>query len=135
MEDEFVRHNQNASSSGRLALRPGYGTRGKPILLRSNFFEVFVRDSAVYYIYKIGIKPEKPPKRHLKEIFGKIMKSPRVVQADGSSDGAAELVLLKQLSNLEDMNIGCDQNGNADHGARRKAIIHPGIRAWLTLAL
>lgn len=114
MEDDFVRHNQNASTSDRLALRPGYGTKGKQILLRSNFFEVLVRDTAVYYIYKIIIKPEKPPKRHQKEIFERLMGSKRVIDADGVTDGAAELVTLKQLKELDDMNMGIGGNGNSE---------------------
>ncbi|KAL8996746.1 MAG: hypothetical protein Q9169_003817 [Polycauliona sp. 2 TL-2023] len=59
-EDRRVKHlAPDSSSLGQLAIpsRPSYGTRGKPIVLRSNYFELKADPQSRLFRYEIQISP------------------------------------------------------------------------------
>lgn len=56
-----------------LARRPGYGNKGKRLLLRANFFEAFFRPGGNFFAYKMRIEPTPKIKRHIKQVFKQLV--------------------------------------------------------------
>ncbi|KAJ5168119.1 uncharacterized protein N7482_003713 [Penicillium canariense] len=111
-EDQCIQSSQGArASKGQLALRPGYGTKGRAIVLRANFFEMEFKPSVKFYSYRVKISPEPNPKRHLKEIFANILATPNIAAIGAATDGSTELVTLGEIGNISPLTVKVDMNG------------------------
>ncbi|KAJ5679615.1 hypothetical protein N7462_007859 [Penicillium macrosclerotiorum] len=114
-EEECIRKGKDiCASKGQLARRPGYGTKGRPIILRTNFFEMAFDKNVRFYSYRIGIKPEPEPKRHLKDIFKKLLEEEKVIAVKAATDGVSELVTCAEIKDTRPLPISVDMNGNGE---------------------
>lgn len=103
-----------------MPFRPDYGQKGREIELRANFFEVEIQPRAVFYSYRITLKPENPPKRHIKSAFWKLMRSAPFKNLKPTTDGTTEIVTLIKLTDLSDIPVSIDVNGNGHDGPASK---------------
>ena len=51
-------------NDGTPPVRPGYGTRGTPVILWANFFELITKKDVPVYRYDILVAPEEKGKKH-----------------------------------------------------------------------
>jgi hypothetical protein len=114
-EDEWVSKNKGKrAEKGQLALRPAYGTIGRQIKVRANYFKIDFNPKVTFYSYIAKITPEPKAKRHLREIWKQILASSDVVKAKGASDNAAELITCARLGEAPVSPIRIQENGG-DH--------------------
>lgn len=57
--------------------RPAYGTRGKPLILWTNYFELTPSNNLVFYRYSASVSPEATG-RKLKRVFELLLQDPRM---------------------------------------------------------
>ncbi|KAJ5814820.1 hypothetical protein N7474_006597 [Penicillium riverlandense] len=106
LEDQTVKQMQDLVSNG-LAYRPGYGTQGRSIVLRANFFEVEFKPNVEYFFYSVSIRPEGAPRGQIREVFEKLMQLPPVLSCNAASDRASEIVACGKLPTVPvDIKIG-----------------------------
>lgn len=111
-EDNWISENKGKrAEKGQLALRPAYGSKGKPIVVRANYFEMSLNPKVNFYSYIAKISPEPKAKRHLREIWKKILSDPEVVKVGAACDNATELVTLGHLGESPVINIQIPENG------------------------
>jgi hypothetical protein len=100
-EDKCISENKGKrAEKGQLALRPAYGTKGKSIVVRANYFEMELKPSAEFHSYIARIDPEPKAKRHLREIWKKVLSYQRIVEVGGACDNATELITLGSLGDI-----------------------------------
>ena len=98
LENEVIKRHKNIAQKPReLARRPAYGTLGRPVILRANFFQVSFSKKTNFYCYRVVIKPEPSVKRLTKEIFRQIMDMDQMIRNHAASDNATEIVALRPL--------------------------------------
>ncbi|KAJ5606324.1 hypothetical protein N7510_009105 [Penicillium lagena] len=108
LEDQSVKQMQGLKTDG-LAYRPGYGTQGRPIVLRANFFEVEFKPNVEYFFYSVSIRPEGALRGQIREVFEKLMQLPHLLSCNSASDSASEVVACGKLPIVPvDIKIGDD---------------------------
>ena len=71
---EHTPRQTQANSGMRPSLRPGYGTKGRPIALRANFFRLNISPQlSDLYHYDVEITPEKCPKSVKRNVVNEII--------------------------------------------------------------
>ncbi|ELR02128.1 hypothetical protein GMDG_05287 [Pseudogymnoascus destructans 20631-21] len=78
--------------------RPAYGTRGKPVVLWANYFELAAAKNLVIYRYHVAISPEAKG-RKLKRVIELLLEDPRL--KNSATDFKAILVSRKKLPDVE----------------------------------
>lgn len=97
-----------------LPLRPGYGTLGRPITLRANFFPVRVPKGPIYD-YNVEISPKTDINRIKARLFVLLEQSPVCApfKSHIAHDGSQRLVSAKQLPQPLDVQIPFYEDGEA----------------------
>ena len=87
-------------------LRPGYGTLGRAITLRANFFAMRLPKGSIYD-YNIEIEPKTDVNRLKARIFELLEQSPECAQHIGyiAHDGSARLVSKQELPQPLDITV------------------------------
>lgn len=79
-ENKVVASNQGISSLSlsdfKLPLRPGYGDRGRPIVLSANYFHLLPDPNLKLYKYNFTVSPRNQKQRIPQRIFAHFLKSP-----------------------------------------------------------
>lgn len=103
--------------TGELASRPAYGTKGREIVLRANYFVMDFKPDVKFHSYIAKISPEPKPKRFLLEVWKQILAMPAIRQAGVATDNATELVTLGNILPLSPLRIRVDDgaNGHKDY--------------------
>ncbi|OBT77828.1 hypothetical protein VF21_03237 [Pseudogymnoascus sp. 05NY08] len=78
--------------------RPAYGTRGKPVVLWANYFELDAAKKLVIYRYHVAVSPEAKG-RKLKRVIELLLEDPRL--RNSATDFKAILVNRKKLPDVE----------------------------------
>ncbi|KFZ01526.1 hypothetical protein V501_09952 [Pseudogymnoascus sp. VKM F-4519 (FW-2642)] len=78
--------------------RPAYGTRGKPVVLWANYFELAAAKNLIIYRYHVAVSPEAKG-RKLKRVFELLLEDPRL--KNSATDFKAILVSRKKLPDVE----------------------------------
>ena len=89
-----------SGSSVRPPKRPGFGTRGRPIALRANFFRLsFLPKLTCLYHYDVEITPNKCPKAVKRDVVNAIVQNNRdTFQGhEPGFDGEKNLISFIQL--------------------------------------
>ena len=87
-------------SESQLPLRPGYGTKGEQIVLRTNYFHIIPEPELLFYRYNVEINPKLIGARKRKRAFRLLLdKAPflDVVRPAVATDYRTMLVTTKQL--------------------------------------
>ncbi|OBZ72736.1 Protein argonaute 1B [Grifola frondosa] len=98
--DQLVTSFKTLNVGAEMPLRPGWGTLGRPIMLRANFFAVKIPTKGVYYNYDVTISPAKDAKGERKgRIFDLLEQSPQCAPYAGhvAHDRSQRLVSAKKL--------------------------------------
>ncbi|EPS33372.1 hypothetical protein PDE_08334 [Penicillium oxalicum 114-2] len=110
-EDECM--GEAPKERGRLALRPGYGSIGREILLRANYFAMSIKPEMKIYSWIAKIEPAPRHKRQLPAIWARILAVGRIAQAAPATDYANELVTIRDIAPAGPLNIHI-QDGNSE---------------------
>lgn len=78
--------------------RPAYGTRGKPVVLWANYFELEASKKLIIYRYHVAVSPEAKG-RKLKRVIELLLEDPRL--KGSATDFKAILVSRKKLADVE----------------------------------
>ncbi|OBT69888.1 hypothetical protein VE03_00457 [Pseudogymnoascus sp. 23342-1-I1] len=78
--------------------RPAYGTRGKPVVLWANYFELAATKSLIIYRYHVAVSPEAKG-RKLKRVIELLLEDPRL--KGSATDFKAILVSRKKFADIE----------------------------------
>ncbi|KFY31959.1 hypothetical protein V493_00653 [Pseudogymnoascus sp. VKM F-4281 (FW-2241)] len=78
--------------------RPAYGTKGKPVVLWANYFELAASKNLIIYRYHVAVSPEAKG-RKLRRVFELLLEDPRL--KDSATDFKAILVSRKKLADME----------------------------------
>ncbi|KAJ5043482.1 hypothetical protein NUH16_000271 [Penicillium rubens] len=99
LEDKFVTESAKASpESNSLARRPGYGTQGRPTVLRANFFPMEFKPNIKFHSYRLKIKPEAKKGQQKFILESMFRQYPLFNQGIGvATDGATEIVTTERL--------------------------------------
>lgn len=117
-EDNWISANKGKrAEKGQLALRPAYGTKGRSIIVRANYFEMELKPTAKFHSYIATISPEPKAKRHLREIWNKVLTHRKIVEVGGACDNATELITVGSLGDIPTLNIQIPEkdNGHKDY--------------------
>lgn len=105
LEDDFMRQKSALGAVvAKLSLnedfptRPAYGTRGKPITLRANYFNLEPAKNLVLYRYHVSVLPEAKG-RKLKRIFDLLLQEPSLARA--ATDFKTFLILRNKVEEIE----------------------------------
>ncbi|KAJ5564715.1 hypothetical protein N7513_000957 [Penicillium frequentans] len=104
-EDQCLKEGPKVAGFEKPARRPAYGSLGKLITVRANFFELSLDPSREFHTYRVAISPEPTPKRLKKDVFDKLLKHERITAVFGSSDMAQELITSGPLESLSPIKI------------------------------
>ncbi|KAJ6083898.1 hypothetical protein N7486_010698 [Penicillium sp. IBT 16267x] len=104
-EDQCLKDGPRSSGFEKPARRPAYGSLGKLITVRANFFEISLDPKREFYSYSVAISPEPQPKRLKKDVFDQLLKHERIAAVYGSSDMAQELITSGPLESLSSIKI------------------------------
>jgi hypothetical protein len=111
-ENQYVKDTaKDAQKKGQLAQRPGYGTTGKAMVLRANFFEMKFKADQEYHSYRVDlywnkagdpngnfVHVEKIPRAHRQFLMDAFLQERRFQGEIGAAtDGTTEIVLNQQL--------------------------------------
>jgi hypothetical protein len=99
LEDEHLAKSLRTPPDERaLARRPGYGTLGRPVLLRANFFDMDFRPGIKFHSYQIKIKPTTIKKNQQIFALEKFLRNYEPFKGIGvATDGATEIVTTERL--------------------------------------
>jgi eukaryotic translation initiation factor 2C len=78
--------------------RPAYGTRGKPVVLWANYYELEAAKNLIIYRYHVAVSPEAKG-RKLKRVIELLLEDPRLINS--ATDFKAILVNRKKLPDVE----------------------------------
>mgnify|MGYP001564986833 FL=1 len=78
--------------------RPAYGTRGKPVVLWANYFELAASKNLIIYRYHVAVTPEAKG-RKLKRVIELLLEDPRLKNC--ATDFKAILVSRKKFADIE----------------------------------
>ncbi|KAJ5971995.1 uncharacterized protein N7479_001913 [Penicillium vulpinum] len=100
LEDRYLAESTKARPEpNSLARRPGYGTQGRPIVLRANFFPMEFKPNVKFYSYRLKIKPD--VKKGQQKFILESMLRQYPLFTDGkvgvATDGATEIVTTGPL--------------------------------------
>ncbi|KAJ5504057.1 hypothetical protein N7463_006931 [Penicillium fimorum] len=99
-----------------LARRPGYGTQGRSIVLRANFFPMEFKPGIIFHSYRLKIKPE-PKKGQQKFILESMLrKYPLFKKIGVATDGATEIVTTELLPK-DSPSFICSMSNGDGHGS------------------
>ncbi|MCJ1459955.1 hypothetical protein MMC28_010334 [Mycoblastus sanguinarius] len=113
-ENKVVASNQELSlgglslSSSRLPPRPGYGTEGRGIILRTNYFAMITNSKARLYKYNVDIKPDPEESKRKRRRIMSLLLSREELRSNGNavaSDYAKTLIAAKELRMGKDGDI------------------------------
>lgn len=99
------------AETGQLAYRPAYGTKGRAMVLRANYFEMNFQPGVSFFSYRAKITPEPKPKRFLLEVWEKILSIQKIKDIGAASDKATELVTLEEIKKMSPLKITVNDNG------------------------
>ncbi|KAM3416787.1 hypothetical protein BST61_g8379 [Cercospora zeina] len=90
--------------------RPGYGTKGKAIVLRTNYFKITTaweakQPEVTLYRYVVGLREPTVSKPKLRRLFNEIFKHPAFSKVKWATDYASMLVTTDKLD-LDNMQKG-----------------------------
>lgn len=88
-----------------MATRPAYGTKGKSLVVRANYFDLELNPNVKFHSYIAKITPEPKPKRHLLQIWDHLLAIPKIAKAGGASDKAGELVTSGSLGEVPTLTV------------------------------
>ncbi|CAG8876133.1 unnamed protein product [Penicillium nalgiovense] len=99
LEDKYVTESAKARpESNILARRPGYGTQGRPTVLRANFFPMEFKPNIKFHSYRLKIKPEAKKGQQKFILESMFRKYPLFNKGIGvATDGATEIVTTERL--------------------------------------
>ncbi|KAL8715517.1 MAG: hypothetical protein Q9220_000853 [cf. Caloplaca sp. 1 TL-2023] len=113
-ENALIRRGEEFSLSGlslddfTLPSRPSYGTKGRPIVLRANYFQMISRPGAVVYRYTIDINPAiklptgKVNRRKTRRLCQLLIASNKNLQGAGIATDFSKIILTAQKLPIED---------------------------------
>ncbi|KAJ5172957.1 hypothetical protein N7492_005550 [Penicillium capsulatum] len=122
-EDKCLAVNKKDLKGGKgiLALRPDFGTKGRKIMLRTNFYEMNINPDAVFYTYRVSLKPEKGLRRHIKTAFRNLMNMEVFKQLHAATDGASEIVTVARMPKVGELLVSGETPGEEEQrGTRNK---------------
>ncbi|KAJ5823479.1 hypothetical protein N7447_005819 [Penicillium robsamsonii] len=116
-EDQYVVESAKARPvSNSLARRPGYGTQGRSIVLRANFFPMEFKPGIVFHSYRLKIKPE-AKKGQQKFILESMLRKYTLFKNIGvATDGATEIVTTELLPK-DSPSFICSMGNGGGHGS------------------
>ncbi|KAJ5374731.1 hypothetical protein N7517_006737 [Penicillium concentricum] len=116
-EDQYAAESAKARPvSNTLARRPGYGTQGRSIVLRANFFPLEFKPGVVFHSYRLKIKPEAKKGQQRFIIESMLRKYPFFRKIGVATDGTTEIVTTELLPEDRPPFICSMSNGNG-HGS------------------
>ncbi|KAL8953104.1 MAG: hypothetical protein Q9222_001042 [Ikaeria aurantiellina] len=113
-ENALIRRGEEFSLSGlslddfTLPSRPSYGTKGRPVVLRTNYFQMISRPGAVIYRYIVEIVPQiKSPtgnvnRRKTRRLIQLLIANDRILQGAGIATDFGKIFLTAQKLPIED---------------------------------
>ncbi|KAJ5380077.1 uncharacterized protein N7496_002505 [Penicillium cataractarum] len=106
-EDQWIAVSKAPSrpKTGEMATRPAYGTKGKPLVVRANYFDLELNPNIKFHSYIAKITPEPKIKRHLLQIWDHLLAIPKIAKAGGASDKAGELVTVGSLGTVPALTV------------------------------
>ncbi|OQE42916.1 hypothetical protein PENCOP_c003G05851 [Penicillium coprophilum] len=120
-EDRYVAESLKARPlANPLAQRPGYGTQGRSIVLRANFFPIDFKPGIRFYSYRLKIEP--PAKKGQQNFIleNMLRNYPLFKKIGVATDGATEIVTAQSLPEDRPPYICSMGNGNG-HGSGSSA--------------
>ncbi|EKV07112.1 Argonaute/Dicer protein, PAZ [Penicillium digitatum] len=134
LEDRYVAESAKARlESGSLARRPGYGTQGRSIVLRANFFPVEFKPNIKFHSYRLKIKPEPKKGQQIFILESMFRKYPLFNKGTGiATDGATEIVTTELFPNNCEPFI-CSMSGGSGQGSGKSKSYTGPWEATLTL--
>ncbi|RFU29653.1 hypothetical protein B7463_g6697, partial [Scytalidium lignicola] len=104
LEDAFMQ--QRSTLEGQLSglslkafpIRPGYGTKGKPVVLWANYYNFSVKPDVVLYRYEVKVSPEAKGGK-LRQIFKLLMENPLLRGC--VTDFGAIIISPKKFDNMQ----------------------------------
>ncbi|KAF7717627.1 RNA interference and gene silencing protein [Penicillium ucsense] len=117
------------SETDKLALRPGYGTRGKQIQLRANYFKLDFDDGMKIYSYIAKFRPEPSHKRQLPLIWAQILAVKQIRAAHPATDYANELVTTGNLDRAPEFQVTINDREQSTFSVtlERNGVIDPQV--------
>ncbi|KAH0562380.1 hypothetical protein GP486_002931 [Trichoglossum hirsutum] len=107
LEDKIIQQQKAGTSIGSLSLsdritlprRPGYGSTGRKIVLRTNYFQLDPRPQQTWYRYFVELQPNETVKRKRHRIFTLLLNSDRFAphRAHVATDYAGIIVSAEKL--------------------------------------
>ncbi|KAK4865201.1 hypothetical protein LT330_001824 [Penicillium expansum] len=134
LEDRYVVESAKARpESGSLARRPGYGTQGRPIVLRANFFLMEFKPNVKFHSYRLKIKPEPKKGQQMFVLQSMFRKYPLFNKGVGiATDGATEIVTTELFPNNREPFV-CSMGGGSGQGSSKSKAYTGPWEATLTL--
>ncbi|CDM37030.1 hypothetical protein CBS147339_2295 [Penicillium roqueforti] len=134
LEDKYVTESAKVRpESNSLARRPGYGTQGRAIVLRANFFPMEFKPNVRFYSYRLKVKPEAKKAQQKFVLDSMFRKYPLFNKGIGvATDGATEIVTTELLPEGREPFTCSMGNGGGHGGGKSKAYTGPW-EATLTL--
>ena len=117
-EDDYVTKNLKIAPLPKtLARRPGYGTLGRAIVLRADFFDMDFKPGIKFHSYRLKVNPDNMKKGHQIFAIEKLLRTYGPFKGIGvATDGATEIVTTELLPDNPPMFTVTMPNGNG-HGA------------------
>ncbi|CAG8906164.1 unnamed protein product [Penicillium egyptiacum] len=134
LEDKYVTESAKARPvSNSLARRPGYGTQGRPVVLRANFFPMEFKPNIKFHSYRLKIKPEAKKGQQKFILESMFRKYPLFNKGIGvATDGATEIVTTELLPENREP-FRCSMGDGSGHGSGTSKAYTGPWEATLTL--
>lgn len=126
-EDRYVTEAAKVRPSPEaLARRPGYGTAGRSIVVRANFFPMDFRPGVKFHSYRLKTKPETNKKGQQKFIMQSTLRKYHLLTKVGyATDGVTEIVTTELLpTNPKPYTCSMNENGK-DHSGKSNVYTGP----------
>lgn len=86
----------------RVTARPGYGTMGQPVLVRTNYFRLRIKNAVEFHRYSVNIVPEAKSKAKKRRLLSILLEQVDFKSARAATDFAATIVSTKPLQAVGD---------------------------------
>ena len=105
LENKLIQVNQGISlkklsiTDSNFPVRPGYGTLGNKVILRTNYFHLLAKKDQKIHLYSVHIEPEGLNKRKKRRLFELLLASKTMtsLQPGVASDYGSNLITTKEL--------------------------------------
>ncbi|KGO64198.1 protein of unknown function DUF1785 [Penicillium italicum] len=134
LEDRYVAESAKARpESGTLARRPAYGTQGRSIVLRANFFPMEFKPNVKFHSYRLKIRPEPRKGQQMFVLESMFRKYPLFNKGvEIATDGATEIVTTELFPEDREP-FTCSMSGGSGQGSGKSKANTGPWEATLTL--